>query len=106
MIKTTLGGAAASAASNSAVRIPAKPPKAIASHTQQSDRLCELNVIEQATHVCQSSIVQDAWDRGQPLTVHGWIYGLQDGLLKDLNICVRAADELKQEYDRAILGRG
>ena len=48
------------------------------------ERLCELNVVEQARHVCQTTIVQDAWSRGQPLTVHGWIYDLRDGLLRDL----------------------
>ena len=58
------------------------------------DRLCELNVIEQIVNVCQTTIVQDAWERGQPLTMHGWVYGLQDGLLRDLNMTISAADEL------------
>ena len=49
-------------------------------------RLCELNVVEQVANVCRTSIVQDAWSRGQPLAVHGWIYGLQDGLLRDLDV--------------------
>jgi carbonic anhydrase len=49
-------------------------------------RLCELNVIEQAVNVCQTTVVQDAWDRGQPLSVHGWIYGLEDGLVRDLGV--------------------
>jgi carbonic anhydrase len=48
------------------------------------DRLCELNVIEQVRHVCETTVVQDAWDRGQVLNVHGWIYGLSDGRLRDL----------------------
>jgi carbonic anhydrase len=48
------------------------------------DRLCELNVVEQARHVWQTTIVQDAWRRGQPLAVHGWVYALKDGLLRDL----------------------
>jgi carbonic anhydrase len=52
------------------------------------DRLCELNVIEQVANVCQSTIVRDAWDRGQELAVHGWIYGLSDGLLRDLAVTV------------------
>ena len=51
-------------------------------------RLCELNVIEQVRHVCESTAVQDAWARGQPLSVHGWIYGLDDGLLRDME-CTR-----------------
>jgi carbonic anhydrase len=49
-------------------------------------RLCELNVIEQAVNVCQTTVVQDAWDRGQALSVHGWIYGLADGLVRDLGV--------------------
>jgi carbonic anhydrase len=48
------------------------------------DRLCELNVVEQVTNVCQTTIIQDAWARRQPVGVHGWIYGLRDGLLRDL----------------------
>ena len=55
---------------------------------QRLDRLCELNVIEQAMNVCQTTIVEDVWARGQELTVHGVIYGLHDGLLRDL--CVSA----------------
>src|SRR5690606_37575345 len=52
--------------------------------TRRIDRLCELNVVEQVANVCQTTVVRDAWDRGQTLTVHGWVYGLQDGLLRDL----------------------
>jgi carbonic anhydrase len=47
-------------------------------------RLCELNVLAQVRHVCEATVVQDAWTRKQPLAVHGWIYGLEDGLLRDL----------------------
>jgi carbonic anhydrase len=47
-------------------------------------RLCELNVVEQVRHVCEATVVQDAWHAGRPLAVHGWIYGLEDGLLRDL----------------------
>ncbi|MDC8759553.1 carbonate dehydratase [Janthinobacterium fluminis] len=61
---------------------------------QRADRLCELNVTEQVVNVCQTTIVQDAWDRGQQVSVHGWVYGLQDGLLNDLDITVGAAHEL------------
>jgi carbonic anhydrase len=50
------------------------------------DRMCELNVVTQVGHVCQTTIVQDAWRRGQSLTIHGWIYSLQDGLLRDLHV--------------------
>ncbi|MBC7366690.1 MAG: carbonate dehydratase [Undibacterium sp.] len=56
--------------------------------TAKHDRLCELNVIEQVANVCQTTIVQDAWARGQDLTVHGWIYGLKDGRLRDLQASV------------------
>jgi len=52
----------------------------------KADRLCELNVVEQVSNVRRTSIVQDAWARGQPLAVHGWIYGLRDGLLRDLKV--------------------
>ncbi len=58
------------------------------------DRMCELNVIEQVNNVCQTTVVQDAWARGQQLAVHGWIYRLQDGRLHDLRMCVTCADEL------------
>ncbi len=58
------------------------------------DRLCELNVIEQVVNVAQTTVVRDAWARGQSLAVHGWVYGLQDGLLHDLDVCVTAEDEV------------
>jgi carbonic anhydrase len=60
----------------------------------QQDRLCELNVIEQVANVCQTTIVQDAWERGQNLTIHGWIYGLQDGLLRDMGVTISRPEEL------------
>ena len=58
------------------------------------DRLCELNVIESVANVCQTTIVQDAWNRGQPLTVHGWVYGVHDGLIRDLGMTVSSMEEL------------
>lgn len=61
---------------------------------ERAERLVELNVVEQVVNVAQTTIVQDAWERGQPLTVHGWVYGLQDGLLRDLGMNVSSADEL------------
>ena len=61
---------------------------AITDTAARERRLCELNVIEQVRHVCESTAVQDAWARSQPLTVHGWIYGLEDGLLRDM-ACTR-----------------
>lgn len=69
---------------------------------QRWDRLCELNVIEQAVNVCQTNVVQDAWARGQELAVHGWIYGLRDGLLHDLEICVTNLEELDSIYQQAL----
>lgn len=55
---------------------------------ERRDRLCELNVIEQVINVCQTTIVQDAWERGQDLTVHAWVYSLEDGLVRDLGLAV------------------
>ncbi len=60
--------------------------------------LCELNVAAQVRNVCRTTIVQDAWRRGQKLAVHGWIYSLEDGILKDLNLCVSSADQLAEIY--------
>ncbi len=66
------------------------------------DALCELNVVEQAKNVCQTTIVQDAWARGQVIVVHGWFYGLNNGLLQDLKMTVAHADDLAAAYDQAI----
>jgi carbonic anhydrase len=66
------------------------------------NRLCELNVIEQVGHVCQTTIVEEAWGRGQDLTIHGWIYGLQDGLLRDLGISVSAGNQFAAQYAHAL----
>ena len=60
----------------------------------RADRMVELNVTEQVVNTCQTTVVQDAWERGQQLTVHGWVYGLHDGLLRDLGMSVSGADEL------------
>jgi carbonic anhydrase len=69
--------------------------------SQKFQRLCELNVIEQVSNVCQTTVIDNAWEQGQELTVHGWIYGLQNGLLHDLNICVSSPDELRANYRTA-----
>jgi carbonic anhydrase len=66
------------------------------------DRLCELNVIEQVVNVCQTTVVQEAWERGQDLTVHGWVYSLNDGLIRDLKASVATAAELAPAYQQAI----
>jgi carbonic anhydrase len=69
---------------------------------QRLRRLCELNVIEQVVNVCQTTIVQEAWQRGQTLAVHGWIYGVADGLLRELGITVHQPSMLAQQYNHAI----
>ncbi len=64
----------------------------------RADRLAELNVAAQVANVCHTTIVQDAWRRKQPLTVHGWIYSLQDGLLRDLGRVIESPDQIPEEY--------
>jgi carbonic anhydrase len=64
--------------------------------------LCELNVIEQVVNVCQTTVVQDAWDRGQTLTIQGWVYGLSDGRVRDLGLNVAARGELAERYQLAL----
>ncbi len=66
------------------------------------DRLCELNVIEQVANVCQTTVVRDAWERGQYLAVHGWVYGLKDGLLHALTTAVSKAEESAPAYQAAL----
>ncbi len=66
----------------------------IEDESKRLDRLCELNVIEQVVNVSRTTIVQNAWQRGQELVVHGWIYGLEDGLLRDLEISIDSSEEL------------
>ena len=75
---------------------------AIPDQEQRTNRLCELNVIEQVKNVCHTTIVQGAWQRGQTLMVHGWIYGLQDGLLKDLHVGVSSQEEIEELYRMAV----
>lgn len=75
---------------------------AIADPDRRVDRLCELNVIEQVRNVGETTVVQRAWQHGQALTVHGWIYGLHDGLLRDLGICITQAAEIDEQYQRAL----
>ncbi|MDE1171487.1 MAG: carbonate dehydratase [Verrucomicrobium sp.] len=68
----------------------------------QCDRLCELNVLEQARHVCQTTVLRDAWARGAEISVHGWIYGLNNGLIHDLDLCVTNAEEGESVFSTAI----
>jgi len=64
----------------------------------RQNRLCELNVAAQVANVCHTTIVQDAWRRGQQLTVHGWIYDLADGLLRDLGLAFDSPEQLPEAY--------
>jgi carbonic anhydrase len=67
----------------------------------QVARLCELNAVEQAVNVCRTTIVRDAWERGQALAVHAWIYGIQDGLLRDLGFCASGPDDVAALHEQA-----
>jgi carbonic anhydrase len=75
---------------------------AIAGEAPREDRLCELNVVEQAWNVCQTTVVLDAWQRGQPLAVHAWIYGIDDGLLRDLAATFDGIDTARPRYAAAL----
>lgn len=66
------------------------------------DALCELNVIEQALNVAQTTVVQDAWQRGQEVVVHGWFYALKNGLLQDLKVTIAGPDEVAAKYEAAL----
>ena len=70
--------------------------------SQRFNRLCELNVLLQALRVCRTTIVQQAWDRGQELTVHAWVYGLTDGLLRDLDFSVSDVASTEAGFERAV----
>ena len=74
----------------------------LANEEARHDRLCELNVIEQVVNVSQTTVVREAWTRGQALAVHGWIYKLTDGLLRDLGMCVTSEAELLGRYESAL----
>ena len=74
----------------------------ISDETQRLNRLCELNVVEQVLNVSRTTVMQNAWARGQELAVHGWIYGIGDGLLRDLDICVSNQSELEAVYKKAL----
>lgn len=63
---------------------------------EKIDLLCELNIVEQVANICHTTIVQRAWRNGQDLAIHGWIYGLEDGILKDLNAYVKGSDKISQ----------
>ena len=66
------------------------------------NRLCELNVLEQVSNVCQTTIARDAWERGQALTIHSWIYALADGFIRNLGMSVASARDLEPQYKTAL----
>jgi carbonic anhydrase len=77
----------------------------VVKHTERLDRLCELNVIEQVVNVCQTTSVQDAWSKNQPVTVHGWVYGVHDGIARDMGVSIACTEELEQHYRSVISKR-
>ena len=70
--------------------------EALAGENERHNRLCELNVVDQVLNVCKTTIAQNAWSRGQSLAVHGWIYSIADGLLRDLDICIASPAEMRE----------
>ncbi|MBU1043973.1 MAG: carbonate dehydratase [Candidatus Omnitrophica bacterium] len=72
--------------------------KTLKTQKEKNDLLCELNIIEQVANVCHTTIVQSAWKAGQELAVHGWIYSLEDGILKDLDVCITNINEISQTH--------
>jgi len=94
-----------------------EPARAVARHhhgrlerlpdlTTRVTRLCELNAIEQARNVCAAGVVQGAWRRGQQLTVHGWVYGLEDGLVRDTGFRAAEQAQVDPAYQQALAGLG
>jgi carbonic anhydrase len=75
---------------------------AVDGEVPRTNVLCELNVLEQVSNVCQTTIVRDAWERGQPLMVHSWIYGIRDGLMRDLGMSVSSARDIDRQYKTAL----
>lgn len=76
--------------------------RSISDEKARFNRLCELNAIEQARNLCQTTVIQDAWARGQPLTVHGWIYGLTDGIIHDLGYSVSDPEAVDNRYESVV----
>ena len=71
---------------------------AVEDKKEKMDLLCELNVVEQVSNICHTTIVQNAWKSGQDLAVHGWIYNIKDGILKNLDVCITNKDEISQTH--------
>jgi len=74
----------------------------VADPSARLDRMCELNVIEQVRNVCRTSVIEDAWARGERVAVHGWVYGLADGLLRDLGMTIAGGAQINGVYETAI----
>ncbi|MCB1210437.1 MAG: carbonic anhydrase, partial [Verrucomicrobiales bacterium] len=74
----------------------------LASEEERGSRLCELNVVEQVVNVSQTTVVESAWDRGQDLTVHGWIYNLADGIVRDLSMSMNADKKIGPMWQKAV----
>lgn len=72
--------------------------KGLNSDEEKHDLLCELNVVKQVSNLCHTTIIQDAWDRGQSVAVHGWVYGLKDGKVKNLNVTVNDKTQISEFY--------
>ncbi len=82
--------------------------QAIEDEHERGDAMCELNVVEQVANLCHTTIVQNAWKQGQPLSVHGWVYGIKDGKLHDLDVCVSDVEQIPDVYrifQKRILGK-
>lgn len=71
---------------------------ALGDEQEKIDLLCELNIVEQVKNICHTTIVQSAWKTGQELAVHGWIYSIENGILKDLNVCITGPDEISHTH--------
>ncbi|MGB5103426.1 MAG: carbonate dehydratase [Steroidobacteraceae bacterium] len=87
------------------VHLYREPLRQLPGDAERLDRLCELNALVQARRVCRTTIVQQAWDRGQALTVHAWVYRLTDGLLRDLGFCASNLAEAETQYS-SVAGLG
>jgi carbonic anhydrase len=74
----------------------------ISDDNERLDRLCELNVVEQAHNICHTTVVQEAWEKGQELAVHGWIYKIQDGLIRDMKVTITGPEEISEAYKVAL----
>ena len=71
---------------------------ALENYDEKYKLMCELNVIEQVANVCHTTIVQNAWKKGQELAIHGWIYSLEDGILRDMNVCITGPEDISNTH--------